>query len=124
MPIGHKDHGGVPVAIAVSLGRCHQPLDFGLRQVLAGAQVGVGEPLGRDCSFYGGWRDQLEVRLGHVFRSSCADDCSYNGPFTNSLYFRPSNALAIGGVASSKWTSRRFLWQGAALGRTSKTSQG
>ena len=66
------------------LAAVHQPLDLGLGQVLAGAQVGVGEPLGRNCSFYGGWRDQLEVRFGHVFRPPRATDCSYNGPFTNS----------------------------------------
>ena len=77
VPVGHQDHGGVPVAPAVALGGVHQPLDLGLGQVLAGAQVGVGRALGGDCSIYGGWRDQLEVRLGHVFRPSCADDCSY-----------------------------------------------
>ena len=61
VPVGHKDHRGVPVAPAVALGRVHQPLDLGLGQVLAGAQLGVGEALRGNCSFYGGWRDQLEV---------------------------------------------------------------
>ena len=83
VPVGHKDHRGVPVAPAVSLGGVHQPLDLGLGQVLAGAQVGVGEPPGRDCSFYGGWRDQLEVRLGHVFGSPQPPYCWKN---TSSLH--------------------------------------
>jgi hypothetical protein len=38
-----------------------------------------------DCSVYGGWRDQLEVRLGHRFRPSRADDCSYKTSFTTSV---------------------------------------
>ena len=61
VPVGHKDHRGVPMPPAVLPGGVHQPLDLGLSQVLAGAQVRVGEPPGRNCSFYGGWRDQLEV---------------------------------------------------------------
>ena len=69
VPVGHQDHRGVPVAPAVSRGGLHQPLDLGLRQVLAGPQVGVGGPLGPDCSVYGGWRDQPEVPFGHVFRA-------------------------------------------------------
>ena len=69
VPVGHKDHRGVPVAPAVSPGGFHQPLDLGFGQVLAGAQVGIGAPLGPDCSVYGGWRDQLEVPFGHVFRA-------------------------------------------------------
>ena len=79
VPVGHKDHRGVPVAPAVSRGGFHQPLDLGFRQVLAGAQVGVGGPFGPDCSVYGGWRDQPEVPFGHVLRAPCPDDCSYNG---------------------------------------------
>jgi hypothetical protein len=39
--VGHKDHRGVTVAPSVSLGGPEQPLDFGLRQVLAPPQVGI-----------------------------------------------------------------------------------
>ena len=85
MPVGRQDHRGVPVAPAVSRGGFHQPLDLGFRQVLAGAQDCVGGPSGPDCSVYGGWRDQPEVPFGHVLRSPCPDDCSYNARFTNSL---------------------------------------
>jgi hypothetical protein len=65
---GYKGHRDVAVAMAVALGRRHELLDLGLGQVLAGPQLAVGEPPGGNCSFYGGWRDQLEVRFGHVIR--------------------------------------------------------
>ena len=84
VPVGHQRHRGVPVPPAVSPGGVHQPLDLGLRQVLAGAQLAVGRPLGGDCSIYGGWRDQPEVPFGHAFRASRPDDCSYNGRFMDS----------------------------------------
>jgi hypothetical protein len=57
---------------------------LGLGQVLAGPQLAVGEPPGGDCSFYGGWRDQLEVRFGHVIRPMLRVDCSYKNHFSNS----------------------------------------
>lgn len=67
MPIGHKDHRSVPVRPSVALRGPQQPFDLGLRQVLAGAQVGVGESSGCDCSFFGGWRDEPELRFGQGF---------------------------------------------------------
>ena len=70
VPIGHKHHRGVPVAPAVLPGGVHQPLDLGLGQVLAGAQLAVGRPLRGNCSIYGGWRDQPEVPFGHAFARS------------------------------------------------------
>jgi hypothetical protein len=79
MPVGHKDHRGVPVAPAVSRGGFHHSLYFSVSQVLAGAQVAVGGPSGPDCSVYSGWRDQLEVPFGHMFRVPCLRDCSDNG---------------------------------------------
>ena len=84
VPVGHQDHRGVPVTPTVSRGGFHQPLDLGFRQVLAGAQVGVGGPCGPDCSVYGGWRDQPEVPFGHALRAPCPDDCSDNGRFMDS----------------------------------------
>src|SRR4029078_6260664 len=83
MPIGHKDHRRIPMAPAVALGRVHQPLDLGLGQVLARAQLAVRWPFGGDCSIYGGWRDQPEVPLGHTLRAPGVTDCSYNAPISN-----------------------------------------
>jgi hypothetical protein len=54
----------------------HEPLDFGLGQILSGPQLGVGRLFGGNCSFYGGWRDQPQVRFGHVFRPVRVPDCS------------------------------------------------
>jgi len=48
------------VAPTVSLGRLEEPLDLGLRQVLAGAQVSIGTTCRGNCSFFGGWRDKPE----------------------------------------------------------------
>ena len=73
MAVGHKDHGGVALATLVALSRFYQCLDLGLSRVLAGPQLAVGEPLGGICSFYGGWRDQLEVRFAHKSGSRSAD---------------------------------------------------
>jgi hypothetical protein len=58
VPIGHQDHGGVPVSPSVCLGGPEQALDLGLGQVLAGAQVGVGGTLRPNCSIYGAWSHQ------------------------------------------------------------------
>ena len=62
MAIGDQDHGGIAVAPAVALGGLDQLLDLGLGQVLAGP-VGVGAPCRGNCSFFGGWCDQLQVRF-------------------------------------------------------------
>ena len=50
--IGHQDHGGVPMPVAVALGRVHELLDLGLGQVFAGAKVAVTAPFWRNYSFY------------------------------------------------------------------------
>ena len=42
------------------------------------ARVGIRRTLGGDCAIYDGWRDQLEMRLGHEFQPSNADDCPDN----------------------------------------------
>ena len=57
MSVGHEHHRRVSVAITVALGRFHEALDLGLRQELSGSELAVGEPSGRNCSVYGGWRD-------------------------------------------------------------------
>jgi hypothetical protein len=67
VPVSQEDHRGVPVAPTIAVGGSRQAFHFGLGEILAGAQVGVGHTLGGDCAIYGGWRDQLEVRLGRRF---------------------------------------------------------
>ena len=63
-----KDHCGVAVAVAVALCTLNQSFDLSFGEMLAGSQLAVGKPPRRNCSFYGGWRDQLKVGFGHVFR--------------------------------------------------------
>jgi hypothetical protein len=62
--------------MAVALGGVDQPLDLGLCQMLTAAQIGVRPPARRNCSVYGGWRDQLEAGFGQGFRSVGKPDCS------------------------------------------------
>ena len=78
VPVSHKDHGRVAVAIPVSPDCRQQALDLRFRQILAGAQLAVGEPPRRNCSVYGSWRDPIEVRLRHVSCSLRTNDCSYS----------------------------------------------
>ncbi len=71
VPVGHQDHCGVTVGPAVCLGSFQQSLDLGFREVLAGAQIGIGTaPGGADCSFFGGRRDETEAGFGQGFRPS------------------------------------------------------
>lgn len=56
-----QDHCAVAVGPTVSLGGLEQPLDLGFSRVFAGAQVGIGAAGRCNCSFFGGWRNQLEV---------------------------------------------------------------
>ena len=51
---GNQDHGGAAMAPAVGLGSCKQPVDLGLRQVLASAVGGVRLPAAWPyCSLFG-----------------------------------------------------------------------
>lgn len=75
-------------------GGVREPLDLSLCQVLAGAQVGVGGPLGPDCSVYGGWRNQAEVPFGHAFRAPSVTDCSYNARSLDSIF--KTRCIAVG----------------------------
>ena len=59
--IGHQDYRCVPMLPTVLSSGVHEPFDLRFRQVLSRAQVNVWRPPGRDCSFYGSWRHQLEV---------------------------------------------------------------
>src|SRR5262249_33544395 len=84
MPVGDKDHGAVPVPPTVAPDGSHKPLDLGLGQVLAGAQVAIGTPRGCNCSFYDCRRDQPEMPFRHVFGPPRPSNWSYNDHFLNS----------------------------------------
>jgi hypothetical protein len=51
VPEDQEDHGGVPLPVAVGLGRVDQGLDLARRQVLPGAKLGVRSPLGATVRF-------------------------------------------------------------------------
>ena len=71
MPVGDQDHGGVAVAIAVLASCRDQPIDLGVGQVLARADLGVAAPLRWsslvNCPINGGWRHQRQMRFFHGF---------------------------------------------------------
>ena len=68
MPVGHEDHGSVPMAPTMALGCLHEALNFALGQIFPGPQFGVWEPLGRDCSIWAAGVTNLRCR----FAMSCA----------------------------------------------------
>jgi len=105
VPVGHKDHGGVPVAVAVALGGFHKRLNLGWGEVFAGPQFAIGEPSGRNCSIYGSWGDQLQVRFGHSFCPHRAVDCSYKDHFINSVKKGGQEIAAVSGL--TRYPSRR-----------------
>src|SRR5262249_21069007 len=84
VPVSDKDHGGVAVPVAVGPGPRPQLLDLGLGQVLASAQVAIGASPRCNCSFYGSWRDQLEMPFRHVFSPPGLMYWSYNALFSTS----------------------------------------
>src|SRR6476659_11230438 len=82
--IGHEHHCGIPMPPTVLPSDVHEPFDLRFRQVLTGSQFGVRRPGRSNCSFYDGWRDQLQVCFWHVFGSHSPNDCSNNDPSLDS----------------------------------------
>jgi hypothetical protein len=82
--VGHKNHGGVTMAVPIASGGFDQLFDLSFGEVLSAAKLAVRPPSRGNCSFFGGWRDQLQVRFGHGFRLLAINDCSYNTHFTSS----------------------------------------
>src|ERR1700674_3024251 len=82
---GHQDHGGVPMALAVALDRCHQLLDLGRSEVFAGPQIGIFAPKRRNCPIYGGWRHELEMRFCHANCPLIHSYCRINDHFSDSM---------------------------------------
>ena len=115
MAVGHKDHRGVPVAPSVALGGLEQPLDLGLRQVFAGAQVGIGTARRPNCSYFGVRCHQLEMRFCHVFCPLRVIDCSNNALNTNSMQVahRAVNAANHDGKMGPLWFAPTVLARSA-----------
>jgi hypothetical protein len=65
VPEGQQDHGRVPVPPSIGLGGLDQGIDLAQRQVLPGADLGVGTAGRCNCSIYCGWRDEFEPRFCH-----------------------------------------------------------
>src|SRR5450631_2202140 len=76
VPEGEQDHGRVTMAMPVALGGLDHCLDLARRQVLSSPEFGVRTPPRSNCSFYFGWRDQLERRFCHEKQPSPNCDCS------------------------------------------------
>ena len=93
MAVGDQDHGGVAVAIAVLASCRDQPIDLGVGQVLARADLGVAAPLRWsslvNCPINGGRRHQRQMRFFHGFSGLFRCDC-------------PINRLLMGHCASQK----------------------
>jgi hypothetical protein len=70
VPEGDQDHGGVPVPVPVRFGGLDQRLYFGRRQVLSGAELGVGASFRSNCSIYLSWGHELQIRFRHEKRPS------------------------------------------------------
>jgi hypothetical protein len=82
--VRHQDHGRVPMAPSVIPGGLLKALHLGIGQVFAGPQLGIGKAERRNCSFFDGWRDQLEVGFCHDNQPPRQDDRSNNSRKTNS----------------------------------------
>src|ERR1039457_5312432 len=68
MPVSHQDHYRVTMAVPIASGGFDQLFYLGLGQVLSATELAVRPPPRGNCSFFGGWYDQLQVRFGHGFR--------------------------------------------------------
>ena len=77
MPVGDEQHRCVAVAMAPVFGRGDQALDLVGGQVLTRTQLGVRAPpvhVRCNCLFYGGWRDQVQVRICSHLQPILGDD--------------------------------------------------
>ena len=83
--VGHQDHGRVAMAPAVALGGFLKASDLSVRQVLSSPDLSVGRTARRrNCSFFGGWSNQLEVGFCHSNQAPAkrsANRCPPERPF-------------------------------------------
>src|ERR1035437_8797480 len=85
MPVSHQDHCRVTMPVPIASGGFDQFFNLGPGEVLAAAKLAVRLPSRGNCSFFDGWRDQLQARFGHCFRLLAINDCSYNTHITSSV---------------------------------------
>src|ERR1035437_5269816 len=69
MRVSHQDHCRVTMAVTIAFGDLDQFFNFSLGQMLSAAKLAVRLPSRGNCSFFDGWRDQLQARLAMVFAS-------------------------------------------------------
>ena len=67
MAIGNQKHGRVSVAVTIVFCGIDQPFNLSFGQVFSAAKLAVRLPPWGNCSFFGSWGDQLQVRFGHGF---------------------------------------------------------
>jgi hypothetical protein len=84
VPIGHEDHGRVPVAPTVISGGLLQAADLAVGEVFPGPEFSVWKAPGCNCSIFGAWRHQTQVLFCHDNPPPGQIDCLYNGSKTNS----------------------------------------
>ena len=97
MPEGQEEHGRVLVTVAVALGGFDKGLDFGRREVFAGAKFGVRPPQRANCPIYGCWRYQREVPFCHVKCPLPDFDCLNNEHFSDSVVSGQETGKVPGG---------------------------
>jgi hypothetical protein len=81
VPVGHKDHDGVPVAVAVVLRSLDQPLDLMLGEVFARPQIALAMYLALPArrlfeheAFFGQFAHPRIYHWGRIF-VSCITFC-------------------------------------------------
>src|ERR1035437_2627877 len=95
MPVSHQDHCRVTMPVPIASGGFDQFFNLGPGEVLSAAKLAVWLPSRGNCSFFDGWRDQLQARFGHGFSPSLLLYCSYNTHFTSSV--RGNLAMMVSG---------------------------
>jgi hypothetical protein len=88
----NKDGGAITTALG-----CNQLLATNSVEILT-----VGEALRGNCSFYGGWLHQPQMRFGHDFRPMPRVDCSYKN------HYRNSKSIPTRSGAMCRWVRGSF----------------
>jgi hypothetical protein len=76
--VSDQNHGGVPVTVAVVLGRLGGPGNLGIRQILAGTQLGIWPPTQVSPASPGSIISKTIARIAIGIRGCCA--CAFPDP--------------------------------------------